>query len=233
MCYNRIWLWMWIERSLLAEINVTISNLVAISIFSCSFMFTLQWRHNGSDGVSNHRRLDGLLNRLFRCRSKKTSKLCVTGLCEGNSPVTYEFPAQRASDAKDVSIWWRHHEFYDKSSTSVFWEEYKPHICDEVRLVIMSCLACIIEHHPTLFWIFMGSPWNEDRQVRLLVQQILIDSIAFDVGPLWRKHWHVSIFTKLFWQNWESVSQKQLSRAGTSNYIPQYPWDVITCPCPW
>ena len=47
--------------------------------------------------------------RLFRCRSKKTSKLRVTGLCEGNSPVTGEFPAQRASDTENVSIWWRHH----------------------------------------------------------------------------------------------------------------------------
>ena len=39
---------------------------------------------------------------------KKTSKLRVTGLCEGYSPVTGEFPAQRASNAEDVSIWWRH-----------------------------------------------------------------------------------------------------------------------------
>ena len=45
-----------------------------------------------------------------RRRSKKTSKLCVTGLCEGNLPVTGEFPSQRASDAENVSIWWRHHE---------------------------------------------------------------------------------------------------------------------------
>ena len=43
-------------------------------------------------------------------KSKKTSKLRVTGLCEGNSPVTGEFPAQRASYAENVSIWWRHHE---------------------------------------------------------------------------------------------------------------------------
>ena len=42
-------------------------------------------------------------------RSKKTSKLRVTGLCAGNSPVTGEFPAQRASNAENVSIWWRHH----------------------------------------------------------------------------------------------------------------------------
>ena len=46
---------------------------------------------------------------LFGRRSKKTSKLCVTGLCEGNSPVTGEFPAQRASNAKNVSVWWRQH----------------------------------------------------------------------------------------------------------------------------
>ena len=32
-----------------------------------------------------------------RRRSKKTSKLRVTGLCEGNSPGTGEFPVQRAS----------------------------------------------------------------------------------------------------------------------------------------
>ena len=40
------------------------------------------WRHNERDGVSNPQRLDCLLNRLFRCRSRKTSKLRVTGpLC--------------------------------------------------------------------------------------------------------------------------------------------------------
>ena len=48
---------------------------------------TLQWRHNELDCVSNHRHLDCLLNHLFRRRSKKTSNLRLTGLCEGNSPV--------------------------------------------------------------------------------------------------------------------------------------------------
>ena len=43
-------------------------------------------------------------------RSKKTSKLCVTGLCVGKSPVTGEFPAQKASNAENVSIWWRHYD---------------------------------------------------------------------------------------------------------------------------
>ena len=71
---------------------------------------TLQWHHNGGNGVSNHRRLDCLLNRLFRRRSNKTSKLCVTGLCEGNSPVTCEFLSQRARNAENVSIWWCHYD---------------------------------------------------------------------------------------------------------------------------
>ena len=69
----------------------------------------LQWRHNGRDSVSNHQRHECLLNRLFRRRSKKTSKLRVTGLCAGNSPGTGEFPAQMVSYAENVSIWWRHH----------------------------------------------------------------------------------------------------------------------------
>ena len=47
---------------------------------------TLHWRHNDHDGVSNHQPHGCLLNRLFRRRSRKTSKLRVTGLCVGNSP---------------------------------------------------------------------------------------------------------------------------------------------------
>ena len=65
--------------------------------------------HYGHDHVSNRWRLDCLLNRLFRRRSKKTSKLCITSLCEGNSLVTGEFPAQRTSNTENVSIWWRHY----------------------------------------------------------------------------------------------------------------------------
>ena len=70
--------------------------------------WSLQWCHNGRDGVSNRQPRDCLLNRLTRRRSKKTSKLRVTGLCAGNSTVTGEFTAQRASNEENVSIWWRH-----------------------------------------------------------------------------------------------------------------------------
>ena len=70
---------------------------------------SLQWRHNGHDSVSNHQPHDCFLNRLFWRRSKKTSKLRVSGLCAGNSSGTGEFPAQMASNAENASIWWRHH----------------------------------------------------------------------------------------------------------------------------
>ena len=61
---------------------------------------TLYWRHNERDEVSNHRRFDCLLNRLFRCRLTKISNLCVTGLCEWNLPVTGGFSPEKASNAE-------------------------------------------------------------------------------------------------------------------------------------
>ena len=52
----------------------------------------LQWRHNEHAGLSNHQPHDCWLNRSFWRRSEKISNLHVTGFCEGNSPVTGEFP---------------------------------------------------------------------------------------------------------------------------------------------
>ena len=69
------------------------------------FNSPLQWHHNGCDGISNHQPHHYLLNHLFRHRSKKTSKLHITG----QQPVTVEFPAQMASNVENVSIWWHHH----------------------------------------------------------------------------------------------------------------------------
>ena len=90
---------------------------------------------------------------IYSGRSKKTSKLRVTGLCEENSPVNGEFPSQRASNAENVSIWWRYrvniktifpgmdisivnclHNLHNKDvytgkTTSVYWAPYPhPHL---------------------------------------------------------------------------------------------------------
>ena len=56
---------------------------------------TLHRRHNDHDGVSSHQPHGCLLNRLFRRRSKETSKLLVTGLCAGNSPGPVNSPHKR------------------------------------------------------------------------------------------------------------------------------------------
>ena len=55
---------------------------------SISHSIPLQRRHNERDCVSNHQPYNCFLNRLFRRISKKTSRLQVTGLFKGNSPVT-------------------------------------------------------------------------------------------------------------------------------------------------
>ena len=86
------------------------SNFILVNNYQYNAL-PLRWRYNGRDSVSNHQPRDCLLNHLFRRRSKKTSKRRVTGLCAGNSPVTGEFPAQMASNAENVSIWWRHHDW--------------------------------------------------------------------------------------------------------------------------
>ena len=89
---------------------------------------SLRWRHNGHDGVSNHQPHDCLPNRLFRPRSRKTSKLCVTGLCEEFTGDRW-IPRTKASNAENISIWWRHHI----------------HICDNSikRAHVMFRIACL------------------------------------------------------------------------------------------
>ena len=110
---------MWLSAFMLSlrydAIQYVIQDLERPRVISSGTVYqesiTLKWRHNGRDGASNHQPHNCLLNRLFRCRSKKTSKLRVTGLRAGNSPVTGEFPAQMASNAEIVSIWWYHEPF--------------------------------------------------------------------------------------------------------------------------
>ena len=104
-----------------------------VSSFVTDCPCSLQWRHNGRDSVSNHQPHDCLLNRLFKRRSKKTSKLRDTGLCAGNSPGTGEFPTQMANNAENVSIWWRHHTCLGP------WIYYLPHVC----------------HSISFFWIYI------------------------------------------------------------------------------
>ena len=97
-------------KSMDHKTSVTFITLCYVSVVCMNDNnIPLRWRHNDHAGVSNHQPHGCLLNRSFMRKSKKTSKLRVTGLCVGNSPGTGEFPAQMASYAENVSIWWRHH----------------------------------------------------------------------------------------------------------------------------
>ena len=80
---------------------------------------SLQWHHDEHDGISNHWHLHCLLNCWITRRSKKTSKLRVTGFCARNSSVTGEFPAQKASNAENVSIWWSQQVIHRHSGNHV------------------------------------------------------------------------------------------------------------------
>ena len=69
----------------------------------------LRWRHNDHGGVSNHQPRCCLLNCLFRCRWMKNIKAPRHWPLCGEFTGPGEFPAQMASFAENVSIWWRHH----------------------------------------------------------------------------------------------------------------------------
>ena len=74
-----------ISRDIYSQI-FTMSCLKYDIVIYPTLFKTFRWRHNDHASVSNHQPRHCLLNRLFRRRSKKTSKLRVTGLCVGNSP---------------------------------------------------------------------------------------------------------------------------------------------------
>ena len=104
--YEACWLEVWKDSS--------VWYILHNNTFNVSFKYLKCCDKHYNDvimsvGVSNHQPPECLLNGLFSLRSTKASKLRVTGVCEGNSPVTGEFPTQRASNADNVSIWWHHH----------------------------------------------------------------------------------------------------------------------------
>ena len=83
----------------------------------CSFTMTSEWARWCLKSPASP-----LFTQSFiQARSKKTSNLRVTGLRVGNSPETGEFPAQMASNAENVSIWWRHHAFWNSESRFRIW----------------------------------------------------------------------------------------------------------------
>ena len=78
-CNERYWL---IRHAISSQLQKQLS----CTCYNIHQNWSLWCSHNDHDSVSNHQPHECLLNRLFRRRSKKISKLRVTGLCVGNSP---------------------------------------------------------------------------------------------------------------------------------------------------
>ena len=75
-------------------------------------------------------------------------------LFEGNSPVTDEFPAQKASNAENVSIWWRHHSntaiwFYD---AQYILGKFESHITINVIYTVLKTFSIF----PHTNWLHSG-----------------------------------------------------------------------------
>ena len=220
-----------------------------------------QWCHNERDGVSNHQRLDCLLNRLLMHRSKKTPKLRVTG--GGNLLVTVEFPAQRASDAENVSNWWRHHGLHSWHHGN---SRYSMSIIEATTKNMDKSLALIhsevviqpqqTKHNITININTMtSSNGNIFRVTGPLCGEFTghrwIPRTNASDAELWRFLWSgpdkrldrqsrrpwFETPSRPLWRHchdiWGLVCHKQVSRGGTGNYTPQYLWDVITYLCPW
>ena len=109
------------------------------------FKNSLQWRHNRHDSVSNHQPHDCLLSRLFRLRSKKTSKLCVSGLCEANSPIPVNSPHKGPVTPKGFHL-------MTSSCSSAKCRSF----CSGLHCVNMSRLVNLMLN----CWYFNQSKWN-------------------------------------------------------------------------
>ena len=150
----------------------------------------LRWRHNDHDGVSNHQPHGCLLNRLFRRRSKKT-KLCVTGLCVGNSPGPVNSPHKGPVTRKmfpfhDVIIHDKPGNFNLDNYRQFLSVESGPHLT-------LSDVCC------KLIWIWNAAPrkpsehvWD-DAMVGHKVTQSILWPITRADSRFAPSHWETSL----------------------------------------
>ena len=174
-----------------------------------------QWRHNESHGVSNHRRLHCLINCWYRPRSKKISKLRVTGLCAWNSPVTGEFPTQKASNAENVSIWLRHRgEFHFCQFSYYLLIRKNAHFCFEFfffknQACAVACWQVSIYHigHKINLTKSILRPlkWNDTQQSGRSPKVVALFSatnISSNIVWLFQQHDTIQMKSNYAWINY-------------------------------
>ena len=84
---------------------------------------------------------------------RRKSKLRVAGLWQGNSPVTGEFPAQRTSNAENVSLWWRHHDIHATLTL---------HVCKAMSIgCLFKSLSRLTTEKPSKLYTLSHLPWTK------------------------------------------------------------------------
>ena len=186
---------------------------------------SLHWFHNKRDGVSNHQRLDCLLNRLFRHRTKKTPKLRVTGLCEGNPPVTGGFPSQSSVTRKKlpfddiIVIRWIHKRY------PIIVMNNKDVICNIsqemcVRVCVLFCFVVVLYQSA-----YPGSPSG-----LLFWQKCNVTIAPVPVQKSWRMWINKSPELAKNWLNHNTTTQNKvhiLWDVLPRQYIPQNMYTVL------
>ena len=154
---------------------------------------TLRWRHNDHAGVSNHQFRDCLLNRLFRRRSKKTSKLRVTGLCAENSPGPVNSPhagpvTRKMFPFDDVNMQWHGVLIFFslicdwthgwEKHTRRQWFETPSRSCwRHCNVLICSLLVMILEVMKMLIYQWQYIPKNDTNVVFLCDRHMLWNNL--------------------------------------------------------
>ena len=73
------------------------------------WLITLEWRHSGRDGVSNHQSHDCSLNRFFRRRSRKHQSSTSLAFVRGFHRWPVNSPRKGPVTRKMLPLLWRHH----------------------------------------------------------------------------------------------------------------------------
>ena len=152
-----------------------------------------------------------------RHRSKKTSKLRVTGLCARNSPETGEFPAQRASNAENVSIWWRHHETAGLSiKTIVMTSSHR----DAFNITV------ILRGESTVHQWIPLTHWGRDKMAGIFQKTV---PNAFSLMKMYefrlKIHWNLCQYSSIGSDNGFGADQ------ATSHYLNQWWYSLLTHIC--
>ena len=114
---------------------------------------TSQWRHNGQK-ASQITIPSIVCSTVCSGADKRKHQSSLTDLCEGNLPVTGEFPSQWASNAENVSIWWRHHYFLIAISNMTYCFVHG-HPCGYHRGILSS-----LSKHCILVWESRGESYH-------------------------------------------------------------------------